>query len=140
MTGGGGAPLPVVGVAAVVVEEEDLLLVRRGRPPGAGRWALPGGRIERGETAVEAAVRELAEETGLEGICGDFVAWTEVIDDEHHAVILVFRVHLLARADPLAGDDATDARWVPLGDVVDLHLVAGLAELLHDHDLIATFT
>jgi ADP-ribose pyrophosphatase YjhB (NUDIX family) len=132
--------LPVAGVAAVVVEDDDLLLVRRGRPPGAGRWALPGGRIERGETAVEATVRELAEETGLDGICGDFVSWTEVIDDEHHAVVLVFRAHLLARAAPVAGDDASAARWVPLGEVVDLHLVAGLAELLHDHGLIATFT
>ncbi len=142
MTGGGegiALPLPVVVVGAIVVEDDHLLLVLRGRPPAAGTWALPGGRIEGGETAVEAVVRELVEETGLEGICGDFVGWEEMIGDDHHAVILDFRVHLLEKAEPQAADDAVAARWVPVWDVAALPLAPGLAEFLHDHGIIDTF-
>jgi mutator protein MutT len=56
---------PLVGVAAVVVREGSVLLVRRGKEPLRGRWSLPGGAVERGETLHEALVRELREETGL---------------------------------------------------------------------------
>lgn len=131
---------PEVAVGAILIEDDDLLLVRRARPPAAGLWSLPGGRVERGETMVEAVVREVAEETGLECVCGEMVGWSEVIDDDHHFVILDFRAHLLERADPVAGDDAADARWVRLGDVAEMRLVPGLAEFLHDHQVIETFT
>ena len=101
---------------------------------------MPGGRVERGETVVEAVVRELAEETGLEGACGELVGWSEVLEGEHHTVVLDFAVHLLERAEPRAGDDAAEARWVPLGDVAEMDLAPGLAELLGDHGVIPTIT
>lgn len=135
MTGG-----PTVAVAAVVVDGDDIVLVRRSRPPNEGCWALPGGRVETGETLAEALVREVAEETGLEGLCGELMAVSEVIHEDFHAVVVVHRMTLLARADVVAGDDAAEARWVPLGDVAELRLVDGLAELLHEHDVIATIT
>ncbi len=123
-----------------MTDADRLLLVRRGHGPAAGTWAVPGGRVEPGETLAEAVVRELAEETGLEGVCGPFVGWVERIDDEHHFVIMDFVVTILDHKEPVAGDDAAEVAWVPLIDVAEWPLVAGLAEFLHDHGLIATIT
>lgn len=131
---------PRLGVSAVVVDGDDLLLIRRGRRPYEGMWALPGGGVETGETLAEAVTRELAEETGLEGACGALVGVREDIGPDGHFVVLVHRVHLMAREEPMAGDDAAAARWVPLGDVAEQDLVPGLAELLGDHDIIPTIT
>ena len=130
--------IPEVCVGAVVVVDDDLLLIRRGRGAAQGEWSVPGGRVEAGELLAEAVVRELLEETGLEGICEDLVGWAERIGDDHHYVILDFRVTLLERAEPTAGDDAAEARWVPLADVAELNLVEGLAEFLHDHGIVRT--
>jgi ADP-ribose pyrophosphatase YjhB (NUDIX family) len=58
-------PRPIVGIGVAVLRPGAVLLARRGRPPNAGAWSLPGGAQELGETAEDAARRELAEETGL---------------------------------------------------------------------------
>jgi 8-oxo-dGTP diphosphatase len=145
--GGGNGPEVAVGhgrpemcVGAVAVLDDRLLLVRRGRPPGAGRWSVPGGRVERGETLAEAVLRELREETGLEGVCDGFLGWVERIDEDFHYVILDFTVTVLDPGPPIAGDDATEVAWVDLGDVAELRLTEGLAEFLHDHGVLRTFT
>jgi mutator protein MutT len=130
---------PLVGVGAVVVHDDDLLLVRRARPPAVGKWSIPGGHVELGETLAEAVVRELHEETGIEGVCGELVGWVERIAADHHHVILDFSVTVLDRTEPVPGDDASEAAWVPIGDVADHDLVDGLAEFLADHGLIPTF-
>jgi 8-oxo-dGTP diphosphatase len=127
-------------VGAVAVLDGNLLLVQRRNEPGAGEWSVPGGRVEPGETLAEAVVRELAEETGLEGVCGSLVGWVERIGPDHHFVILDFAVTLLADDEPRPGDDALDARWVPLDEVADWLLVDGLAEFLHDHGILRTIT
>ena len=132
---------PIVAVGAVVVQDDQLLLVRRGRGPAQGAWSVPGGKVEHGELLAEAAVRELAEETGLEGVCGSLVGVAERFDEGDHHVILDYRVILLdPDATPAAGDDAVEAAWVPLDDVAEWPLVDGLAEFLHDHGIIATIT
>jgi 8-oxo-dGTP diphosphatase len=131
---------PQVCVGVVAVDADRLLLIRRGHGPAAGEWSVPGGRVEEGETLAEAVVRELAEETGLEGVCEDLVGWVERIDAEHHFVILDFRVTVLDARDPVAGDDAAEAAWVPLGDVADLRLVEGLAEFLHENGILEVIT
>lgn len=93
--------------------------------------------MEAGETLAEAVVRELAEETGVEGVCGELIDWVELIGPDHHYVIFDFAVEVLAPAEtPRAGDDAAEAAWVPLGEVADLALVDGLAELLHAHHVL----
>lgn len=101
-----------------------------------------------GETLIEAVVRELFEETAVEGVCGPMVGVCELLADAEgeggdllpHQVILAYEVTLLDAADPVAGDDAAEARWVPLADVADVRLAPGLAEFLHDHQVIATIT
>ena len=85
---------------------------------------------------VEAVVRELAEETGLEGVADHFVGWVERIGDGYHYVILDFTVTILEPGDPVAGADAAEAAWVPLDEVVDRGLVEGLAEFLHEHGIL----
>jgi 8-oxo-dGTP diphosphatase len=137
--GGGG---PEVAVGAVVVDHDRLLLVRRGRGPAAGEWSVPGGRVQRGETLAEAVTRELREETGLEGVCGSFIGWAELLDDQVHIVILDFEVTIVDEVDaaPVAGDDAAEVAWVDLHAVGEMALVPGLAEFLHDHGILPTFT
>jgi 8-oxo-dGTP diphosphatase len=124
---------PEVAVGAVCVHADALLLVRRGRGPAAGEWAVPGGRAEWGETLHEAVVRETAEETGLEVVVDRFLGWVERLGESYHYVILDFAVTALDPARPLvAGDDAAEAAWVPVPDLSELRLVGGLHEFLRD--------
>ena len=135
------APLrPEVCVGAIAVDNDRLLLVRRGHGAAAGEWSVPGGRVEAGETLAEAVVRELLEETGVEGVCNDLVGWVERISEDSHYVILDFRVDVLEPSEPVAGDDAAEAAWVPLSDVADLLLVEGLAEFLHENGILDVIT
>jgi ADP-ribose pyrophosphatase YjhB (NUDIX family) len=131
---------PQLCVGAVALSAGRLLLVQRATSPGRGLWSLPGGRVERGETLAEACVRELAEETGVEGVCGELIGWVERISTHYHFVIVDFSVTPLSIDPPRPSSDASDARWVPLDEVTDLPLVAGLAEFLADHGIIATIT
>jgi 8-oxo-dGTP diphosphatase len=129
---------PELAVGAVVVRDDCLLVIRRGHGPGAGEWSVPGGRVEAGETLHEAVVRETWEETGLEVVVERFLGWVERLGDDHHFVILDFVVGLLdAEATAVAGDDAAEAAWVPLHELSEIRLVAGLHEFLTDHGVIA---
>jgi 8-oxo-dGTP diphosphatase len=130
---------PEVCVGAVAVRDGALLLIRRGHGPAAGEWSVPGGRVEAGELLAEAVVREVREETGIECVCGELLGWVERVDDEHHFVILDFEVTVLDAGEPIAGDDATEALWVPLPDLLDFNLVEGLAEFLHDQGVLDSF-
>jgi 8-oxo-dGTP diphosphatase len=131
---------PVLAVGAVVVDHDRLLLVRRGRGPAQGQWAVPGGRVERGETLAEAVTRELREETGLDGVVGPLLGVAERIEDTTHHVILDYAVTLVGDGEPVAGDDAAEAEWVELHEVAERDLAEGMAELLADCGIITTFT
>ncbi|HUJ64683.1 MAG TPA: NUDIX domain-containing protein [Acidimicrobiales bacterium] len=134
------AERPQLCVGAIAVDDDLILLIRRGRGPAQGVWSVPGGRVEAGETLAEAVVRELYEETGLLGVCEGLVGWVERFVEDCHYVILDFSVTILSTVDPVAGDDAAEAAWVPLADVAELTLAEGLAEFLHEHDILPTFS
>ncbi|HYD09806.1 MAG TPA: NUDIX hydrolase [Acidimicrobiales bacterium] len=131
------APVPCVCVGAVAIDDGNLLLIRRGNEPGRGTWSVPGGRMEPGETIQEAVVRELLEETGIEGVCTGLIGVAESIGDTHHHVILDYAVEVLP-SNAIAASDALEARWVPLHEVAEYDLVDGLAEFLHEHGILET--
>jgi 8-oxo-dGTP diphosphatase len=130
---------PEVAVGAVAVTEGRLLVVRRGRGVATGRWSLPGGRVEGGETIAEALVREVREETGLDvrvdGLCG--VA--ERRFDTHAFVILNYWCAVTG-GTLSAGDDAAEARWADPAGLRALDLVDGLAAFLDAHGVAARLT
>jgi 8-oxo-dGTP diphosphatase len=117
-------PVPAVGV--VVLRGEEVLLVRRGTAPRVGQWSLPGGRIEWGETAEAAALRELKEETGVEV---QLLGLIEVVDavftsrtsgeTTRHYVLIDFAARWIS-GEPVAGDDAAEARFVHHSEVAGL--------------------
>ena len=114
-------PGPSLTVDAVWIAADRILLVRRGRPPFRGRWALPGGFVEVGETVEEAVVREVAEETGLRP------AGVELLgvysrpgrDPRGPTVTVAFRARGRA-SRPRGGSDAREARWLPLEEADSL--------------------
>lgn len=121
-----GKPSPTVCAGAVIRDGDGrLLLVRRGRPPSAGLWSVPGGRLEAGETPQQAAVREVREETGLDVTVGALLATVEIGE---------FLVHDFAAevvgGELRAGDDASDVRWCSFDEAALLPLTPGLLEEL----------
>ena len=110
---------PIVGVGGVVIEDGRTLLIRRGSEPLRGRWSIPGGLLELGETLTEGTIREMLEETGLTVRVVDLIEVferIERIDDaggartRYHYVIadyLCERIH----GEPVAGSDVTEAVW-----------------------------
>jgi 8-oxo-dGTP diphosphatase len=105
--------IPCVG-AVIRDETGRLLMILRGHDPGRGLWSIPGGRIEPGETAEEAVVREVREETGLEVRCGPLLGTAELPGPTGAVVdIRDYRAYPIeGSAAPTAGDDAADVRWV----------------------------
>lgn len=108
---------PQVAVGAIVVEAGRVLLVKRSQPPGKGVWAIPGGRVELGETLKEAAEREVREETGLRVRAREPVYTFEVIKRDgagrvrfHYVIVDLKAEYLSGGLNP--GDDVSEARWV----------------------------
>ncbi len=122
---------PVVAVGLVARDPAGrLLLVERGNPPHQGRWSLPGGRVEGGETIAAAAARELAEETGLEAAVGEIAGVVERIGEGFHYLIVDLWAVLPDGAVPVAAGDAADARLVGLDELPAYPLSPGLAGFL----------
>lgn len=109
-------PVPAVGTACF--RGDDVLLIRRGTKPLAGDWSLPGGRLEFGEQAGAAALRELHEETG---VSARLVGLVDVVDaiftsrrtgETNRHYVLFDYAALWVSGEPVAGDDAAHAEWI----------------------------
>ncbi len=118
-------PIPTPCAGVVCLKAGQVLLIRRGRPPRLGEWSLPGGRIEPGERAVDAALRELLEETGVKA---EILSLLDVVDGlfadasgalERHYVLIDYAARWLG-GEPLAGDDAAEARFWPTEEALRL--------------------
>ncbi len=113
---------PKIGALAVVVHETRVLLVQRSKQPDAGLWGFPGGHVEWGETVMQAAQRELREETS---VIAEPQCYLDNLDllrrDEQGAVqshyLLVGVACEYRSGSPVAGDDALDARWFSIDQI-----------------------
>ena len=125
-----GYVAPALTVDAALLKGREILLIRRGREPYKGSWALPGGFVDVGERVEDAVRRELVEETGLKGDVVDLlgVYSDPTRDPRGHTVSVVFvlKVAGIVQVDDL--DDADEARWFDLD---------ALPELAFDHARIA---
>jgi 8-oxo-dGTP diphosphatase len=128
-------PWPRSGVSAIVFRAREVLLVERGSGALKGRWSPPGGHIEAGERARDAAVREVREETGVAAGIGGLVDLHEVIlrDGEGrlsaHYLLAVFWGRWLV-GEPIAGSDAAAARFVALDGLDAYPLTDGAENLI----------
>ena len=124
--------MQIVPAAGAVVTDSSgrVLLVRRGREPQKGRWSVPGGSAEPGETLREAAAREVFEETGLRVRVGREL-WCLAIPA---GADRTYEVHDFAATviggTLTPGDDADDARWVTPAELDELPLTTGLRDYL----------
>lgn len=130
---------PRCGASAAIFRGEEVLLIERGKGALKGFWSLPGGHIEAGETARAAAVREVAEETGVEAELAGLLDIHEVILHgpggalRAHYLIAVFYGRWLG-GEPVAGGDAAAARFCPVEEIEApgrLRLTEGAAALIH---------
>jgi len=109
---------PIVGVGALIIDARRILLVRRGAEPLKGKWSIPGGVLEVGESLIVAVKREVLEETGLAVEPREVAGVVErIIPDgdgrtQYHYVLVDYLCKLLS-GDVRAGSDVDDARWVP---------------------------
>ena len=128
---------PRVAVGAIVFKDNKVLLVRRGKPPAEDLWAIPGGRVEIGETLQEATEREILEETGITIRALEPVYTFDVIDQDargrtrFHYVIVDLTADYI-RGEPRAGDDATAARWVASDELAALKVSSKTRQLLKE--------
>ena len=126
---------PFAGVGAIIFRGDEVLLVKRGSPPALGKWSVPGGLVELGESLEAAVRREVLEEAGIEVNVLDLVAVLDrVIRDEqgeieYHYVLLDFLCEP-AEGAPLAGSDASECCFVPIAELGRYDLTRGTEKVI----------
>jgi ADP-ribose pyrophosphatase len=126
-----------VAVGAVVFNKNRVLLVRRGQAPSERLWAIPGGRVELGESLREAAQREVEEETGVTVQAGDPIYAFDLIERDQAGRVRFHYVIIDLTADYVkgelrAGDDACDVRWVSSEEIRSLPISEKTRQLLRE--------
>lgn len=113
---------PIVGVGALIVCDGKLLLEKRKNEPGRGKWSIPGGLVDLGETVHETIVREVKEETGLDVESPEHVDVVDNVDEDEHGAIkyhfVIIDYFVKLKGGKLkAASDAEELRWVALDEV-----------------------
>ncbi len=131
--------IPKLAALAVLVRMDQVLLVKRKYEPDAGEWGFPGGHVELGETALESAVRELREETGVVARPSRYLTNVDLIRHDGDGKV---QYHFLLAAvvcdyvggEPVANDDVSDAMWFSLKEVLGgkVNCSEHVAEVLRD--------
>ena len=121
--------VPRVAVGALVTKAGSVLLVKRGKAPATGKWAIPGGAVELGETLQQAAEREIYEETGIRIKARDPLYTFDLIERDrqgatrfHYVIIDLAAEYIGGKTRP--GDDAVRAAWISFERLADLDLNA----------------
>jgi len=127
---------PVVGVGGVVVRDGRVLLIRRGKPPLYGRWVVPGGTVELGETLEQALVREMEEETSLRVEPIEVLTVFDRIEREggrvvYHYVIVDYLCRWRA-GEARAASDALEVAWASAAELTRYDLPARALEVVRD--------
>ena len=134
---------PIPSVGAVILKDDHILLIQRGQAPAKGKWTLPGGVVELGESPEDALIREIKEECHLDIRVQKVVKVINRIirDDQkniiYHYIILDYLAHCQSEKScqelPLQpGSDVMNVRWVPLKDIASYDVTDGLLEFIYD--------
>ena len=128
---------PQSAVGAIVVHDGRVLLVKRGKPPGKGLWAIPGGKIELGETLREAAEREVKEEAGVVIQAKNPIYAFDVINRDQAGQIQFHYVIVDLVADYVSGNptpqsDACEARWISAQELDQLQVSRTTRKVLRE--------
>jgi ADP-ribose pyrophosphatase len=126
---------PRVAIGGVVFKDGGVLLVRRGKPPAHGEWAIPGGSVELGETLKQAVEREIHEETGITVRAGEVCHIFDAVkrDDDRRVQFHYVIIDLMAEyvsGEPIPASDVTEAAWLEPGDLTGRPINATTLELL----------
>ncbi len=128
---------PQVAVGAIIFRDEKILLVKRSKPPAKGMWAIPGGKINSGESMKDALRREIKEETNLEIEVGEVVYVFDVLEYDKnnrlrfHYVIIDFEC-IYKNGIIMAGDDAAEVCWVSEKELNNINVNSKTRDLLRD--------
>ncbi len=120
---------PIVGIGAVIIQDGKIVLIKRGNEPSKGKWTIPGGLVELGESLEAAVIRETKEEVCLDVDNPSLIGVVDNVDlDEqgkvkYHYVIIDYLVHVIA-GNIQAASDAAELRWVPFDEVESYNLTA----------------
>ena len=128
---------PLVGVGACVFKDDEVLLVKRGKPPLARTWSLPGGGVKPSENLKDAVIREVKEECGIDIEVIDLIKEFEYIEREddgrvkYHYIVFDFKA-LYKGGTLFSSSDALDARWVPLDKLPDFGITIAVKEIIRE--------
>lgn len=127
---------PIVGLGVVIIGSPGVVLIKRGKPPRAGSWSLPGGAQKTGETVAQGLAREAREETGLDV---EVLQMIDVVDsinkdasgDIKYHYTLVDALARVTGGDLAAGSDASDAGWFQKSELEELDLWAETRRIIN---------